>query len=77
MTGREFTPDSVTVVSGFSMWILVAAFSFDGCHGIHPEVIGESSDDAQHLLEGQFDFEAQTIQFDNLKRLQIQVRGQQ
>ncbi|MEN6509044.1 MAG: hypothetical protein ABFD63_09745 [Smithella sp.] len=27
MTGREFTPDSVTVVSGFSMWILVAAFS--------------------------------------------------
>lgn len=75
--GLEFAPDSVTVVSRFSMRILVAAFSFDGRHGRHPEVICESSDDAQGLLEGQFDFEAQTIQFDDLKRRQIQVCGHQ
>ena len=75
--GIEFAPDAITVVSRFSMGILVAAFSFDGRHGRHPEVICESSDHTQGLLEGQFDFEAQAIQFDDLQRRQIQICGQQ
>jgi hypothetical protein len=75
--GIEFAPDAITVVSRFSMGILVAAFSFDGRHGRHPEVICESSDNTQGLLEGQFDFEAQAIQFDDLQRRQIQICGQQ
>lgn len=75
--GLEFALDSVTVVSRFSMWMLVNVFSFDGRHGRHPEVICESADDVQGLLEGQFYFEAQTIQFDDLKGRQIQVCGHQ
>ena len=55
------------------MQVLVAAFSRDGRHGGHPEMIGESSDDVQSLLKRQLYFEAQTIEFDDFDRRQIQI----
>jgi hypothetical protein len=55
------------------MHVLIAVSPPKGFHFPHPEMIRQSADLIHGLLEGVLDFEAQTIETDNLGRVQAQI----
>ena len=68
MIGGEFAPDGAAVVFAFVMKVLVAVAAPGGVHIHHPEVVGPGAEGVEGLLEGDFDFEAQGIEADDLGR---------
>src|SRR6516165_2720822 len=77
MVGRELAADGVAVGLRPAMEVLVATHAAKGRHGGHPEVIGIGTEDADGLLEGDFDFEAQAIDADDVQGLQSKVSAHQ
>ena len=59
------------------MKILTTSAALAWFHIFHPEVVGERPNDVNRLLKGNFDFEAQTIEADNLDRCQRCICGHQ
>ena len=52
------------------MEMLIATVAADRLHIGHPEMIGERTDLADRLLEGEFDLEAQAVKTNDLDRIE-------
>ena len=59
--GVEFPADGGSVAGSFPVQVLVARVALEGGHAQHPEAVEEGADDAQGVLEGEFDFGAVAI----------------
>ena len=70
MISIELAFDAMPVVCGFSVQKLIPITPLQWFHILHPKVIGEGTDDVYCLLESMFDFKPQTIEANNLNRLQ-------
>ena len=77
MVSRELAADGVAVGLRVAMEVLVATHAPEGRHGGHPEVIGIGTEDADGLFEGDFDFEAQAIDADDVQGFQGKVGAHQ
>ena len=67
MIGGELAADAVAILFGLAVEKLIALSALDRPHGPHPEVIGPGPDGVEGVLEGEFDFEAQGIEADDLR----------
>ena len=75
VVGGKLAADGGSIVLGLMMEELVAGATADGFHLHHPEVIGPGADGVKGVLEGEFDFEAQGIEADDLGGRQRKVGG--
>ena len=66
VVGGEFPTDLIAVLGGLAMEVLVTGPARAWCHGGHPEVITVGADGVDGLFEGHLDFEANSIEFDDL-----------
>ena len=66
MIGRQLAADAAPIFFGLTVEELIALPTLARPHGHHPEVIGPRSDGVESVLEGEFDFEAQGVEADNL-----------
>ena len=70
MVSRELAADGVAVGLRFAVQVWVATHAAKGRPGGHPEGIGIGTEDAEGLLAGDFDLEAQAIEADEVQGLQ-------
>lgn len=77
MIGIHFSAHGFSIILAFSVQVLRAGKPSEGCHGLHPEMIGVGSQDAQSGFEGDFDFESQSVEADDFQGRQAQVRAQE
>src|SRR3990167_6551029 len=75
MVRMDFPAHRVPIRIGFPVEVLVTGDTTHGGHGRHPEMVGISSDGVKGLLEGDFDFEADAVELDDLKARERKVRG--
>ena len=75
VVGVEFAADSIAIMGGGVVEVLILGETADGFHRLHPEVVGIGSDGAQSLLEGNLNFEAQGIEAQDFQFGQLQVGG--
>ena len=64
--GVELAADGFAVGLGFAMEELIALKPAQGSHRTHPEVIGPGADRVEGLFETDLDFEAQSVESDDL-----------
>ena len=74
--GIELPHDVVAISFGLSVEILVAVSWSQRLHALHPEMVGVGADGANGLLEGEFDFESQAVEPDDIERIVGGVTGQ-
>ena len=67
MVSAHLSFDLLSVLSSFSMQVLLAASLADGGHCLHPKVIRICSERVKGLLESDLDFEAISIDADDLE----------
>lgn len=77
MVSIEFALDAFSVFEGFAVKVLISRFAGDGFHGHHPEVVGEGAEGAKCLLERDFDFEANSVEADDVDGWEKQVGGKE
>jgi len=75
--GSHLALDLRAVGVALAVKVLISGAAGYWRHGRHPEVIAVSSHRMDRLLEGHLDFEAHTIEADDVQRLQGQVGGQE
>jgi hypothetical protein len=62
MVGAELAFDLRSVSVRLAMKILIAVSAAQRHHILHPKMVGERADQANGLFEAMLDFEAQTVQ---------------
>src|SRR5260370_9019569 len=75
--GGQFATYRGAVAFGLTVHVLGAAVARDSVHAAHPEVITVDAENPQSLLEGQLDFEAQSVAADDIDGRQSQIGGEE
>ena len=75
--GIELPHDVVAISFGLSVEILVAVSSAQRLHVLHPEMVGVGADGVHGVLKGEFDFEPQAVEPDDVERIEAEVGGQE
>jgi len=75
MIGPHFSGDVISVGLAFSVQVLIARLIGAGCHGGHPEVIGIGTEGVEGLFKGDFDFESEAIDAEDVQGREGQIRG--
>jgi hypothetical protein len=75
--GLHFPANEISVGGAFSVQVLIAGLVGTGSHAGHPEVIGISSEGIEGLLEGDFDFESESIDSKDVQWGERQIGGQE
>jgi hypothetical protein len=77
MVGVDLAFDSVAVVEGLAVQMLIAVPVAERLHGGHPKVVGEGADQAHRLFEAVLDLEAQAVEANDLDGVQGSVGAHQ
>ena len=64
----HFPANVISVGVAFSVQVLIARLMGTGCHARDPEVIGIGSEGIEGLFEGDFDFESESIDSEDVQR---------
>ena len=75
MIGSHFSGDAISVGLVFSVQVLIARLIGTGYHGGHPEVISIGSEGVEGLFEGDFDFESESIDAEDVQGGEGQIRS--
>ena len=77
MIGGEFAAELIPIQVGLPVQILVTGKARPWFRGLHPELIPIGSNGVDGLLEGHFNFEAHTVELNNLERRESQIGAKQ